>query len=217
MAMVDFEVDGNMRSGYLALPAAGRGPGVLVLHAWWGLTSFIKSVCNRLAEQGFVAFAPDVHHGKLAKTIEEAEHLLETRDEAAAEATAKAGLRFLQQHPAVEDGKLGALGFSMGAMFALMLDEYDPQAFGRVVLFYGGAGADFSNSNARFQCHFGELDEWDPIEYVRQMNGIHAEIHIYPQSGHWFFEIDRSDHFNPGDAELAWKRTLEFLGKPLAA
>ena len=42
--------------GFLALPASGPGPGVLVLHAWWGLNETMKSVCSRLAAEGFVAF-----------------------------------------------------------------------------------------------------------------------------------------------------------------
>jgi dienelactone hydrolase len=88
------------RSGYLALPAGGKG--VLVLHAWWGLTDFFKQTCDRLAANGFVSFAPVLHHGKTAETIEEAEHLDETRDEAAAQATAEGALRFLQTHSEVQ-------------------------------------------------------------------------------------------------------------------
>jgi carboxymethylenebutenolidase len=61
--------------GYLAVSASGEGPGVLVLHAWWGLNDTMKEVCDRLARQGFIAYAPDLYHGKLASTIEEAEVL----------------------------------------------------------------------------------------------------------------------------------------------
>jgi dienelactone hydrolase len=46
--------------GYLAVPPAGKGPGVLVLQAWWGLNDSIKEFCRRLADAGFVAFAPDL-------------------------------------------------------------------------------------------------------------------------------------------------------------
>src|SRR3954452_21416101 len=67
---------GNQNArGYLAMPERGEGPGVLVLHAWWGLNDTIRAVCTRLAEAGFVAFAPDLYHGKVAKTIAEAEIL----------------------------------------------------------------------------------------------------------------------------------------------
>lgn len=58
--------------GFLAIPPTDKGPGVLVLHAWWGLNDTIKSFCTRLAESGFVAFAPDLYHGKVAGTIADA-------------------------------------------------------------------------------------------------------------------------------------------------
>ena len=66
--------------GFLALPPAGTGSGVLVLHAWWGLNDTTKAVCTRLAGAGFVAFAPDLYHGKVAATIPEAEVLSKALD-----------------------------------------------------------------------------------------------------------------------------------------
>ena len=59
--------------GFLAVPSTGKGHGVLVLHAWWGLNDTIKAFCTRLAQEGFVALAPDLFAGKIARTIEEAE------------------------------------------------------------------------------------------------------------------------------------------------
>src|SRR5215217_6518473 len=67
--------------GYLAVPESGRGPGVLVLHAWWGLTPFFEGVCDRLATAGFVALAPDRDGGPTAATIEEAEALQRRRED----------------------------------------------------------------------------------------------------------------------------------------
>ena len=61
--------------GFLALPPAGNGNGVLVLHAWWGLNDTVKAFCTRLANFGFVAFAPDLYHGKVTDSIAEAETL----------------------------------------------------------------------------------------------------------------------------------------------
>lgn len=211
MAMVTFNAEGISRDGYLALPEGGRGRGVLVLHAWWGLIDFFKSTCDRLAAEGFVAFAPDVHHGRTASTVEEAEYILKTRDSLAAQATAEAALHFFQAHPAVQGDRLSAVGFSMGAAFALLLDSSYPDAFDKIVLFYGMAGADLARSKARFQCHFGETDDWEPLEDVKQMNAANAEIYIYPGAYHWFFESDRPEHFDPEAAALVWKRTLEFL------
>lgn len=61
--------------GYLAVPSTGNGPGVLVLHAWWGLNGTMKDFCTRLAGSGFVAFAPDLYRGKVADNIPDAESL----------------------------------------------------------------------------------------------------------------------------------------------
>ena len=211
MAAVYFDVDGNQREGYLALPEGGKGKGLLVLHAWWGLNDFFKQTCDRLAEQGFVAFAPDVHHGRIATTPDEAMQILETRDFPAAQATAEAGLKLLQTHPSVQGRQVGVLGFSMGAAFALLLDEIYPDAFDKAVLVYGPSEADFSKRKARFQCHFAENDEWEPIENVKQIKADNAEVYVYPQVEHWFFEADRDGYYNPEAAALAWERMVEFL------
>lgn len=64
--------------GYLAIPPTGKGDAVLVLHAWWGLNDTMKAFCTRLAQSGFVAFAPDLYHGKVADNIADAETLGKT-------------------------------------------------------------------------------------------------------------------------------------------
>ncbi len=213
MTKVAFPVDGVMREGYLALPPGGSGRGILVLHAWWGLNDFFKSICDRLAAHGFVAFAPDVHHGLIATTVEEAEHILETRDLAAAQATAEAALRFLRSHSAVTGEKLGALGASMGAVFAYILDSQNPGAFDRVVMFYGPSEIDFAESQTQFQCHFAENDEWEPVEGAQKIAAPNAEVFIYPGTQHWFIEADRPGFYDADAARLAWDRTVEFLGR----
>src|SRR5579871_5800090 len=73
--MREFQVDGRTISAYLAVPEKGSGPGVVVLHAWWGLTDIFKQVCDRLAQAGFVALAPDLYHGKTTASGEEAREL----------------------------------------------------------------------------------------------------------------------------------------------
>ena len=64
--MITFEASDRTGSGYLAIPQRGHGPGVLVLHAWWGLKPSFTAVCDRLAAQGFVALAPDLYQGRTA-------------------------------------------------------------------------------------------------------------------------------------------------------
>ena len=95
MTMINFHAEGNRREGYLAVPKNQKGRAILVLHAWWGLTPFFKNLCDKLADEGFVAFAPDLHHGKTAATIEEAEKILQDQDFPATQATAVAALDLL--------------------------------------------------------------------------------------------------------------------------
>src|SRR5215510_15970548 len=76
---IKLDVNGKSANAYLASPSGG-GPGVLVLHAWWGLKPFFKQVCDQLAEQGFTVLAPDMRDGKVAKTIDEAKELMQNSD-----------------------------------------------------------------------------------------------------------------------------------------
>jgi carboxymethylenebutenolidase len=74
---------------YLTVPERGTGAGVLVLHAWWGLTSVFTDVCDRLAAEGYVALAPSLYaDGATAASIAEAEALRDAHDRAAAEVEA---------------------------------------------------------------------------------------------------------------------------------
>ena len=72
--MVEFKAESGPGKGYLASPEKPRGA-VLVLHAWWGLNDFFKSFANRLASQGFLALAADLHDGALATSVDGAKEL----------------------------------------------------------------------------------------------------------------------------------------------
>ena len=87
----------NQPDGFLALPNGGQGAPVLVLHAWWGLNDTIKGLCTRLADAGFVAFAPDLYHGRVAATIEGAEALAQTLDSDGAAADVARAVAFLYE------------------------------------------------------------------------------------------------------------------------
>ncbi len=200
--------------GFLAGPDKGRG--VLVLHAWWGLNDTFKGVCTRLANEGFVAFAPDLYHGKIARTIREAEAAVNELDakHVQAEAEVAAAAAFLSERAS---GALAVIGFSMGAYYALDLSVMDAEHVGTVVLFYGSGLMDFSKSKSRYLAHFAEKDPYEPKENVEALKkalegaGRPLTIHQYPGTGHWFFEPDRPDAYNAAAAKLAWDRTLAFL------
>ncbi len=209
--------------GYLALPTTGNGSPVLVLHAWWGLNETIKAFCNRLAEAGFIAFAPDLYHGNVADTIAGAEALGgalgANHFQAKAEIVETA--RFLNQRTGNADGKLAVIGFSLGAYYALDFSATEPDLVDSVVIFYGTGPEDFSNSKASYLGHFAENDEFEPqanvdaLEESLRQAGRSVTFYQYKGTGHWFFEPDRVDAFNPVAASQAWERTFAFLRRSL--
>jgi carboxymethylenebutenolidase len=217
---IQIQINSQPVNAYLALPGGGKGPGVLLLHAWWGLKPFFKQVCDQLAEQGFVVLAPDLYHGPIAKTIDEAKALMEAADGQLMGATVMAAKDFLLAHPARTGEKLGVVGFSMGASFSLLAATRAPEQFGAMVAFYGAGESDFSKMQAKYMGHFSDVDEWEPIKWVNWMAeamktaGVDTTIFIYPEVAHWFVESDRPE-YDPAAAKLAWERTFTFLKENL--
>ncbi|HJX27070.1 MAG TPA: dienelactone hydrolase family protein [Thermoanaerobaculia bacterium] len=205
--------------GYLAAPPDGKGRPVLVLHAWWGLNDTTRDFCRRLADAGFVAFAPDLYHGKVADTIADAETLARALDGKQARADIAEATRFLTERAGQADRGLAVVGFSLGAYYALDLSVTDPEHVRSVVVFYGTRDGDYSRSQAAYLGHFAETDEFEPqsgvdaLEAALQRAGRPVSFHRYPGTGHWFFEPDREQAFNQEAASLAWDRTLAFLSR----
>ncbi|GJM40727.1 MAG: dienelactone hydrolase [Ardenticatenaceae bacterium] len=206
---------------HLALPASGQGSGVLVLHPWWGLNEDIKNVADRLAEAGFVALAPDLYDGRIATTIEQAEKLSAELDDETANPIIEAAISALLAHEACQDGQIGVLGFSMGAMFAVWAAHNQPAQVSSVVLFYGAGWTNQTNTQASYLGHFAENDPYEDDAFIDQFkeklieNGRPTTFHIYPNTGHWFFEPSRTDAYDETAANLAWERTLAFLNETL--
>jgi len=204
-------------NGYLATPANGVGRGVLILHPWWGLNDTIKSFCDRLANAGFVAFAPDMFDGKVATTIAAAEALTKDADAEHVRALVAQATEFLSERTAQSGHKLAVMGFSFGAYFALELSVTKPEHIDSVVVFYGCRPESYAKSQSRYLGHFAEHDDYEPEEYVKATEKALSDanrafkFYRYPATRHWFAEPDRSDAYNREAAELAWERTLQFL------
>lgn len=214
---ITFDVNGKSTAGYLALPSIPDAPGVIVLHAWWGLNSIFKGLCDQLASEGFAVFAPDLNNGKVARTIDEAKQLMPENEYEQRHSIVAAAPVFLREQPGVRKEPFAVIGFSMGAAWALVLASERPEDIHKVVLFYGNyEGMDFSKMRADVLGHFSDTDEWEPSEGVRATEaamrtaGLKPTFHFYSKQAHWFFEADRPE-YDPEAAELAWTRTLEFL------
>jgi carboxymethylenebutenolidase len=207
---------GIQQQGCLELPATRKGPGVLVLHAWWGLNPFFRDLCKRLAAEGFVAFAPDLYHGQIAQTIDEATQLRSKLKQKTAFDEILTAAEYLSSLEAVNKA-VGVVGFSLGARFALELSVAKPEIIRSVVTFYGNCGLNYSSAQAAYLGHFAETDEWVSASGVKKLEkslraaGRPFAFHTYPGTGHWFFEQDRNDAYNAPAAQLAWERTVEFL------
>ena len=213
--MVEFKAEGRQGTGHLASPEKARG-GVLVLHAWWGLNDFFKSFANRLASQGFLVLAPDLHDGALARTVAEAKELHSKILDERVKKLVLGAAEYLQSLPSLSGQKIGVVGFSMGAAWSLLLSTLKPENVGAVVVFYGTYPINFSKARASYLGHFAPEDEWEPMADVRateeKIRGAGKEVafHFYPGTKHWFVEENRPVEYNRDAADLAWKRTFEF-------
>ena len=218
--MVEFKTEGGPGQGYLASPEKPRG-GVLILHAWWGLNDFFKGVANKLASQGFLALAADLHDSAVAGSVAEAKELLSKMDDARVKQIVLGAADYLGSDPSMKGRKIGVVGFSMGAGWSLLLSTLKPESVGAVVVFYGTYPMDFSKSEASYLGHYAPDDEWEPLADVRateeKIRGAGREVafHFYPGTKHWFVEENRPVEYNRDASDLAWKRTLDFLNNKL--
>lgn len=189
---------------------------MLVLHAWWGLTPFFKGVCERLADAGFVALAPDLYGGRTTDDPDEAKALLAEADMDATLRLVRSSVYALRGMPATPDAPVGVLGFSMGASWALWLASRVPDLVGATVVFYGSQNIDMAPARSPFLGHFAETDafvdddELTLLEADLRLLDKDVTFHRYPGAGHWFFESDRPAH-DEAAAALAWDRTIDFL------
>lgn len=127
-------------------------------------------------------------------------------------------IEFLMRHDAMTGLGIGQVGFSMGGHWAFWLAQQEKLPITATVTFYAARSGDYSQTRSSFLCHFAENDPWVSGAAVKKLArhldsaGVSSTFHQYPGTKHWFFESDRNDSFEPKAAELAWKRTIRFLG-----
>jgi carboxymethylenebutenolidase len=219
MSTIDFKrPDGKEASGYYARPKAPNASGVVVIQEWWGLNPQIKGVADRLAAAGYRALVPDLYRGKLALEAKEAEHLMTNLDFADA---AGQDVRGAVQHLKQTSGKVAVMGFCMGGAVTLLAAVNVPEA-DAAVAWYGFPPLEYVDAGrvkASLLGHFATDDAFFPIAGVEKLEGkLHAagvrfEFHRYAAK-HAFANETGANH-DPRAAELAWKRTMEFLKKQL--
>jgi len=221
--MLTLSSDGVAVSGYLAQPASLKGSGVIVIQEWWGLVPHIKNIVGRFAQAGFLALAPDLYHGKSAKSPNEAEKLMMALNIDKTEKDLAATVSYLKAHPGNSTGKIGVVGFCMGGALSLYAASKNTEVDACVV-FYGGhpkVHPDLPALRAPVLGFYAQNDSFVTPEVVKDLEeklqklGKSFESHIYPATEHAFFNDDRPEVYNKDAAEDAWKRTLEFFHKHL--
>ena len=223
MPMVTYPVEGTTGSAYLAIPASGKGPGVIVIQEWWGLNDQIKGVADMFAREGFVALAPDFYHGKGAKIGEpnEAQKLMmELFGANTAAKDAKAAATYLTAQSAVTSAKVGVIGFCMGGFVALISANEAPDKVAAAVDCYGVGQRLPDLSRAKgipVLAIFGGKDhstgpeQIGALEAAAKASGVPLTKHVYPDADHAFLNEQRPEVHRAADAKDACGRILPFL------
>jgi carboxymethylenebutenolidase len=213
---------GQKSPGYLARPAK-PGPGIVVIQEWWGLVPHIERIADRFAEAGFVALAPDLYHGKQAKSPDEAGKLMMSlRIEEAARDLAEA-IQYLKSQPDVSGEKVGTIGFCMGGALSLFAACRNKDV-GACAVFYGGhpnVKPDLNALQAPVLGIYAGKDTFVSPQVVADLDrqltalGKRHEFHTYPNQDHAFFNNTRPEVYDRAAADDAWQKTVAFFRREL--
>ena len=218
--------DSGTFSSHLAIPPSGHGPGVLVIQEVFGVNEYIRDVCDRLANAGYVALAPDLFW-RLEPGIEfdsSDQDNIGPAIEVASRFDPVAGLAdlgdALEHLRSLEEtqGASAVIGFCFGGTQAFrMAAHLDPAC---VVSYYGSGTADLLGDLDKVNCavtfHFGDNDPYLPMTDIDKIKAAVADrnditVHVHKGGGH-AFDNSFAPHFSqPEIASVAWAQTLAFL------
>jgi carboxymethylenebutenolidase len=216
--MVELDAPHGPALAYVMGMVHGRGrPGVVLLHAEWGLGPHIKDVVNRFAHEGYDALAVDLFHGRVATSAEEAATYAAELDEARALDETQAAIEYLCR--ADRRTRIGLAGFGLGGALALRAAPH--RAVATYVSFYGfpagAAGLDAIRAPGLILC--GEDDRAFPMAtaaaFVQRQTGvgIATELAVYPRAGHGFFDDSHPTAYHPIAARTSWSRALALFNR----
>jgi carboxymethylenebutenolidase len=214
--------------GYLALPPAGSGPGIVLWQEIFGVNEHIRGVAEQYALAGFVVLAPDVFWRQarrvdLGYVGDERQRALGLMQQLQPETLAediRAAVGALRALPNTAGCKTGSVGYCLGGRLAFLsaaLTDIDA-----AVAYYGGGIHDqlqrVADIRGAVQFHYAEQDDHIPLEAVERvrqaMAGKAAEVHVYPGAMHGFNCWARGSYHAPS-AALALGRSLAFLAQRL--
>jgi len=216
--------DGGRFDAYLSLPAAPKGPGILLLQEVFGVNRHIRGVADQYALDGFVVLAPDVfwrHDPRLQLDYSQAEMerglALKARlDLAATVRDLAAAVQALRARPEC-GGRVASLGYCMGGLLSYLCAAQG--LVDAAICYYAGGIQGQLQQAPRIACpiqmHFAGRDRFIASQTVDAVRGAleanaDATVHVYPDADHGFNCWDRGA-YEPRAAVLAHGRSLQFL------
>jgi carboxymethylenebutenolidase len=221
--MIKFKVGERETDGYLAESSeSGSRPGLIVIHEWWGLNDHIKDIAGRFADEGFVALAPDLYDGKVAKDSDEAGRLMQGLDQTRAIETLNGAVDHLKSQGRVNPEAIGVTGFCMGGSFALLLPCYN-KTIKASAPFYGDVPSEdvLKNLSAPILFIGAENDPWITLDKMDRLKDAltklkkEGEVKVYSGVGHAFFNDTRPEAYDREAAHEAWAVVNQFFAKEL--
>ncbi len=180
---------------------AGKRPGILVVHEWWGLNNYALMRAKMLAESGYIAMAVDMFgNGRIAANPNEAQELTMPfyKDPYLAKARLEAAISKLKEFEQADSNNMAAIGYCFGGSVVLNSAKLGVDLKG-VVIFHGGlAGVPPKKDLLKAKilvCHGGN-DQFVPQKdidiFKQQLDAIGANylFKIYPDAAHAFTNPD---------------------------
>ena len=224
MPDVEFQSNGDTAPGYLAEPESGGGPGVIVLQEWWGMDDSVRRYCDRFAEEGFLALAPDLYRGETTDQPDEAQQKMMAMNMDQTAKDMSGAVDFLAEHDGFQGSGVGSVGFCLGGGLSVWAASVNQKVKAVVTYYYvmPHGKPDFSKVQAPVLGHFGTNDDFIPVDDAKSLEqelrdaGVEVDFEFYEGAGHAFAnDHDRLGTYDEGKANEAWRKTVDFLRRHL--
>ena len=225
--------DGNMDAFEARPKDGGSYPGIVVLMEAFGLNDHIKKVTERIAQEGYVAIAPDLYHRESERIIpysdmKKAIGTMNRLQDPKVMEDVGAAITHLKGQSNVKSGAIGVTGFCMGGRYTYLAAAHHNQDVKAAVCFYGGGipmGAPSPLSRTgEITCpiylFFGAKDPLIPMDQVGQINTelthkkVNFSMKVYPEATHGFF-CDERQSYHENAAKDSWEKLKTFFAQHL--